>query len=289
MVGQEHHGPSVRWHLHRPEHHALAGDLVGAGARQRCAVQTKADPVGVRRHCVRRATQEVERVTVDPVGARSDPDAQRSGRRWPGGVQGRRRPGRRPDREHVPFRDGRRADPGERVGGSRPEHRLDRDPTGHRDVGAQPGRRRTEDQLGPGRPPHRGREVARAAVHPHLARCTGHRDPAGTIGRHRQPAQEHLETGVVAAVPQQAVGQRRGRSVECAGTRHPEMRPSGAAPVLDQHRRTDGAHRHQNVAHRLTNLTRVPGASSAGSFREASQSTVSVRPMIRQPPGDSPG
>ena len=47
VVGQEHQGLPVGWHLDRPEHQALARKLAAAGPVQRCTGQPEGDPVGV--------------------------------------------------------------------------------------------------------------------------------------------------------------------------------------------------------------------------------------------------
>ena len=66
----------------------------------------------------------------------------------------------------------------------------------------------------------------------------------------------------------------------------PDRRPA-AAKVLDG-RAEPGSHHAQRL-HVRTNLTRSPGARSAGGFRSASKRTMSVVPIRFQPPGVAAG
>ncbi len=101
-----------------------------------------------------------------------------------------------------------------------------------------------------------------------------------------KPAEQDLEDGGVRRVADDALGEGRGRRVQRPCPRYAEVGPAHAPEVLHQHRGAGLAH---VEAHRLTNLTRVPGASRAGSSRPGSHSSASVWPMICHPPGEATG
>ena len=186
--------------------------------------QPQSDPVGVRRHDVRRAAQQVERVAGDPVAARTEDD--RGAVRRPGAAGCRRAAGGpvgRTDREPVPHADRRRPDPAERVGRPRAQDRLDGDPTGDRDVGTErrsPGDRGAARIPGPAGPLPRSHAGRPSTSTPHLR--AGDRDP---------DALRPTST----ASPPSSTSSRRRRAVadepvgECGAPARP-ARQSGAPP-----------------------------------------------------------
>ena len=172
VVGEEHHRPPVRGHLHRAEHHPLARQLLVPHPRQRRAVETQSHPVGRRQHDVRRRGEALQRLGGEPVVAGPGTQPQRSRPRRPRGVVGSGRPRRYAERQPRPVADLRRADPGQDVGGARAEHRRRSQPAGDREVGAHPGGRRLQAQPRPRRQPGRrgparGRRRRRAAARGH--------------------------------------------------------------------------------------------------------------------------
>ena len=290
MVGEEHHGPPVRRHLDRPEHHALAGQLVGCPTQRQWSHRRAADRSGrsPARRCTTCAHRRSSDVTGDPVRARTGPQPQRSGRSAAAACRARAgAPAATPTGRTAPDRTGGGPTHAERVGRPRAEHRLHRDPAGYGDVGPEPRARRTDLQRRPGghhtaAPNSRGRPSTRTSH-----RRSGHRHPA-CPDRWRSPSRRAAPRGT--RRPPSLPTRRLARPAACGSSAPARGTPRCAQPGRPRSwTSTDAPHLSHREGHRLTNLTRVPGASRAGSARPGSHSAASVRPMTCQPPGDSPG
>jgi len=194
-------------------------------------------------------------------------------------------------RKHVACPQRRGTEPAQRVGGPAAQRLLRSEAAPHRHVGPQARRRRAELQ-DVALPQVQGR---RAVEHPAAARPVQQDGPVGAGDGHDgrlehaqgQAAAQGLDPRRALAVADQPVGQAQRRAVEGAGGTDADMRPARPPQVLHERERPGRHH----LDHRGTsrNRTRVPGASSAGSARPESQSTASVRPSSRHPPGDSRG
>src|SRR5256885_1160771 len=115
-----------------------------------------------------------------------------------------------------------------------------------------------------------------------------------TAGRHDEPTvfayeaereADDLEGGRSERIPDERVGSAERERVHRPrrGDPIPQMRE--AARVLD---RRAGAAR-EDADHRARNRTRSPARISTGGSRSGSKQRTSVRPMSRQPPGESSG
>ena len=258
-----------------------------ADPRRRLALEAEADPVGRRTHGVRRGAEPVERVGGEPVRARPGRDPQRARQRRPAACPAARaaptayRPGAscRPRRAADPPRPGCRSTASRararRRHRPRPRRRtaLPRSATragaGHRRAPTRPGRGRARRRpprpaSAPRSPPPRRRRRRSARARPRSPRAAPRRDRC-------RPA------GWRASAAGRSSGPARG-TPRCARPVRPRSWTVVSAPApLDGQR------------HAGTNLTRVPGASRAGSLRSGSQRVRSVWPSSRQPPGDSDG
>ena len=289
VVGQEHHRAAVRRHLHGAEHHALARQLVGASpgaaARRRSRRPIRSES-GETVYDVR--SEEVDRVTGDPVRPWAGHQPQRPRGRWPRGVDRGRR-----CRPTPPPAARRRRTTG--AGPTRPRVSVEREPsTGSTAIPPATATYERSPEVGgpsPSAPPSGSQTAAPNSRWPSVdgdrARRARHRAPDPVVGAHPEPAQQHLETRRLWRVADDPVRERGGGQVRARRTEAPRGAPSPDRPrSCDQHRRPHAEHLE---AHRLTNRTRVPGASRAGSVRRGSQRSVSVWPMICQPPGEATG
>lgn len=105
-----------------------------------------------------------------------------------------------------------------------------------------------------------------------------------------QAAEGHLERGRGAGVAEQAVAEEVGADVRGTGAPDADGQVAEPPEILDEGERS-GVEDLDGGRHRCTSVKRtvVPGVSSAGGSRSASQSTRSVEPRRRHPPGDSRG
>ncbi len=237
VVGQEHHRLPVRRHLHRPEHHPLAGQLVVPAPRERGSVEPQPDPVGVgrrRRTAPRTAASSASAANQSSRGPGRDP--QRPGRpRARGVVRLRRLPAARPTGSTVA---GHRPAAGRPRRGCRssasPSTGVDRDPAGDRDVAAHARRRRRRaGARAPGRQPHRLGVRRRRAVdgHRHGAPVTATQRPPSA--RSSSPPSVTSSTAASGGLPTSRLARRRpGR--RGPGARHPEVGQAEPAAVLDR-------------------------------------------------------
>ena len=149
VIGQEEHRLSRRWDLQGAADHALARQLIGAGPLERLTFEPHAHAVDVAGHLVGLAHERGPRRIGEPVPPRPGHHQHAEVTRlWVGhrrDVDARRRELRGSDREHITGRDGDGPETGQHVGGAGAEHRVDREPTAHSDVGAKPTRRCAEE------------------------------------------------------------------------------------------------------------------------------------------------
>ena len=149
------------------------------------------------------------------------------------------------------------------------------------------------------------RSAARAGAGHRRAPTRPGREPRpapSTVDRRRRPGHGHPDAGVARSARARPRSPRAApRRVRCRPAGWRASRPAGPADRPGVRRGAPGrcgrgpgrwsAHRPCSTArgHAGTNLTRVPGASRAGSLRSGSQRVRSVWPSSRQPPGDSDG
>ena len=190
------------------------------------------------------------------------------------------------DTDHRAVRDRRRAEPRQRVGAARAEHRLDLDPAAHREVG------------------------------PHLT--VGGIDPDGVAGlqrvtlavraRRRHDGPERFDHEATARLDRRRVGRVADQPIAAivrfpidgSGRGHAEVGQTGPAVILHRRPPSGGDHPERCRTHPGTiirpsssgnsvNDTVMPGRSSAGSVRSTSNTRTSDRPSRCQPPGDDDG
>ena len=165
-----------------------------------------------------------------------------------------------------------------------PEDRFGGYAAGHREVGepralaAQDGEQvaRTGERRGPA-----WHEVSTAQrdVAP------GHRDDAAVIAAEGERVADDLDSRGIDVVSNE--GLRRGERDRIRGTgrRDAFAEVTEAAAVLNGRAQRTSL----DPDHRATNRTRSPGRMSAGVSLALSKTLTSVRPMSRQPPGESNG
>ncbi len=110
---------------------------------------------------------------------------------------------------------------------------------------------------------------------------------ARSAKRSAWPQQRRLQSGCARVVPDDAVPELERPPVGGSRRRDPELREAGTATILDGRQQAgpdDG-----DLVHSRVKRTRSPLVSSAGAVRCGSNSASDVRPMSRQPPGDSRG
>ena len=123
------------------------------------------------------------------------------------------------------------------------------------------------------------------AVHQHVGRRSGDRDPVQRRGRHHEAAEQALDGGRVLGVADQPVGQPERRPVGRPRRGDAQVRVAcrgpgpAAAPALRSGRRP------ARQPPSATKRTTVPGCSSAGGVRSRSHSDRVVCPISCQPPG----
>lgn len=176
------------------------------------------------------------------------------------------------------------------IGAARAEHQRHVDAAGHRQP--DPDRLRhaaAQHQRLAG--PHGHAPVGRQrdAIEPGAEIAAGQRD-AG-VGLEAQFAAAHgqLDAGGAGRVAHQPVGQGQRQRIERAAGTDAELALAMAAQVLDrgqQARLDDDDH---DSMRSTTNRTRSPGRSRVGAAACGSNSSIGVRPISCQPPGDASG
>jgi hypothetical protein len=234
VVVEEHERLAVRRHLDRTEDDALARQLVGPRAFEGPAGDPEPDAVGVPQHGVRAFEPGRE-----PVGARTFVVPQHYDRRTAGHCGSvPRHIERGADGKPLSVPDHRRPHEREGVGAAGAEDRLDRDATGHGDVGPDAVRGgsyldssacRDRQRLAPG---------SRATADENATSRTGDGQAHGSGHIERDAADRRLQQGAIGRVADKAVGEGGGGRVKRTRGRYAEMGVAETPEVLDRGQRT---------------------------------------------------
>src|SRR5207249_1750542 len=176
------------------------------------------------------------------------------------------------------------ADSGRQIRRPASEDRFGRYPTGHREVGesgalaADHGERLAGTGESRGPPRH-----DTPAPQRHIA--SGNGDDAWAVAAEREGSTDDLDRGGTGLIADKGLRGGERERIGGAGRRHALAKVIEAAAILDGRAQSGRV----DVHHRATNRTRSPGRISGGGSLALSKTRTSVRPINRQPPGESKG
>ncbi|GFN05964.1 hypothetical protein Smic_45200 [Streptomyces microflavus] len=142
-------------------------------------------------------------------------------------------PGRFAERQRVALAEGGRAQAREEVGRAAAQHRFRLKAARERQVAAYPAHRGAHVQHRARRNPHGRAPRHGPPVDAHPAPRTADDGHHGPVGADRAPGDGGLQEGGARPVARQPVGQPGGGGVQHPGPPDAEVRPAGAARVLD--------------------------------------------------------
>ena len=114
-------------------------------------------------------------------------------------------------------------------------------------------------------------------------------DAGGALEAQSRPRERDFQRGGVAAIADQQVRDRVRVRIQRTGAADAEMSISLTPAVLHGGQRAGSQHPYRHGPATGTKRTRSPGESNDGGECRGSNNTVSVRPMMRQPPGPERG
>ena len=244
------------------------------------------DPVGVARHLPVGGQQRLPGVVGEPVPAR--PRQHRQGRTgsWDRGEIGvRQRLARISDRELHAGRQRLRSQSGQHVGRSAAEGRRRLEATPDGQVAAEALPRGLDRQRVPGAQRQRGVRAHPSAVHQHVGRRSGDRDPVQRRAVTTRPPSRHSMAAASSGLPTSRLASRSAARSAAPDGETPRCAWPSAAQVLQQRLRVRSGRRPARQPPSATKRTTVPGCSSAGGVRSRSHSDRVVCPISCQPPG----